>query len=316
MCLKSDVVKGLPKTPKGIIAVTHNDIASKLADVPLTQKSVVYKQWLKPEVVGCETKKTKLCDLTTTREMFIYEFLEEMPDIREHYHRISAKYEAAAHIRENIQPSVEVACQMDYSENWASKFFEEISAVYFDNAQFTLHPMVITFKTEKGEKRTKTYVGVTRETSHSAATTFSFIKKLVNILIDFLPALSVMHFVSDGPSNQYRNCTIVQSVRRFPLVFAGGRATWCWLESGHGKGPCDGVGGGIKKKADNLVKGGKIIRTIHKTAKCLEEAGSTSEMLKVTKAEIQETRDEMKEWQIPAVKGLIKTHMLAPKGER
>ena len=315
LCLKSDVVKGLPKTPKGIIALTDNDIAAKLEDVPLTQKSVVYKQWLKQEVVGCDTKKTKLCDLTTTRQMFIYEFLEEMPEIRAHCHRISAQYEAVAHIRENIQPCLEVVCQMDYSENWVSKFFKEISAVYFDNAQFTLHPMVITFKTEEGELRTKTYVGVTRETSHSAATTFSFIKKLVTVLFDFLPALSVMHFVSDGPSNQYRNRTIVQLVRRFPQLFAGVRASWCWLESGHGKGPCDGVGGGIKKKADNLIKGGKIIRTIHEMAKCLEEAGSTSVMLKVTKAEIQETRDEMKEWQIPAVKGLMTTHMLAPKGD-
>ena len=247
--------------------------------------------------------------------MFIYEFLEEMPEIRAHCHRISAQFEAAAHIRENIQPCLEVVCQMDYSENWVSKFFKEISAVYFDNAQFTLHTMVITFKTKEGELRTKTYVGVTRETSHSAATTFSFIKKLVTVLFDFLPALSVMHFVSDGPSNQYRNRTIVQLVRRFPQLFAGVRASWCWLESGHGKGPCDGVGGGIKKKADNLIKGGKIIRTIHEMAKCLEEAGSTSVMLKVTKAEIQETRDEMKEWQIPAVKGLMTTHMLAPKGD-
>ena len=88
------------------------------------------------------------------------------------------------------------------SENWASKFFKEISAVYFDNAQLTLHPMVITFKTEKGEKRTKTYVGVTRETSHSAATTYSFVKKLVYLLLEFLPTLSIIHFVSDGPSNQ------------------------------------------------------------------------------------------------------------------
>ncbi len=30
-------------------------------------------------------------------------------------------------------------------------------------------------------------------------------------------------------------------------------------EAGNGKGPCDGVGGAIKKKADNIVKSGKII---------------------------------------------------------
>ena len=32
------------------------------------------------------------------------------------------------------------------------------------------------------------------------------------------------------------------------------------LEAGHGKGPCDGVAGGIKNNMDNLVKSGEVVR--------------------------------------------------------
>ena len=38
-------------------------------------------------------------------------------------------------------------------------------------------------------------------------------------------------------------------------------ASWQYFESGHGKGPCDGVGGSVKRAADRAVKTGKLIKT-------------------------------------------------------
>ena len=36
------------------------------------------------------------------------------------------------------------------------------------------------------------------------------------------------------------------------------QARWSYLESGHGKGPCDGLGARVKRSADNAVKQGKV----------------------------------------------------------
>lgn len=36
-------------------------------------------------------------------------------------------------------------------------------------------------------------------------------------------------------------------------------ASWHYFECGHGKGPCDGVGGTTKRNADNAVKQGKVL---------------------------------------------------------
>ena len=35
-------------------------------------------------------------------------------------------------------------------------------------------------------------------------------------------------------------------------------AVWNYFEAGHGKGPCDGVGGTEKRMADEAVKTGKV----------------------------------------------------------
>jgi hypothetical protein len=37
----------------------------------------------------------------------------------------------------------------------------------------------------------------------------------------------------------------------------GVQARWNYLESGHGKGPCDGLGASVKRSADNAIKHGK-----------------------------------------------------------
>jgi hypothetical protein len=33
-------------------------------------------------------------------------------------------------------------------------------------------------------------------------------------------------------------------------------ATWLYTEAGHGKGPCDGIGGTVKRMADEAVRMG------------------------------------------------------------
>ena len=37
--------------------------------------------------------------------------------------------------------------------------------------------------------------------------------------------------------------------------------TWNYFESGHVKGPCNGVGGSVKRSADLAIKKGLIIKT-------------------------------------------------------
>ncbi len=62
------------------------------------------------------------------------------------------------------------------------------------------------------------------------------------------------HFISDGPTTQYRNKQnfYLFSTRIYDKGFRGG--TWNFLEAGHGKGAADGIGAAIKRLADKVVQ--------------------------------------------------------------
>ena len=81
----------------------------------------------------------------------------------------------------------------------------------------------------------KSFVGITEVLAHSFQTTFTFLKMLMKQIKEEHTALEVVHFISDGPSSQYRNRFTCDMVAHFR-----------WIEKGHGKGPCDGVGGAVK----------------------------------------------------------------------
>ena len=71
--------------------------------------------------------------------------------------------------------------QLDFSENWTTKYQDEISACYYNNKQFTVHPMVIYSQTEKGLQH-HNYVGLTEDTSHTTPTILAFIYAVIIII--------------------------------------------------------------------------------------------------------------------------------------
>ena len=64
-----------------------------------------------------------------------------MIDSNSHVWCIGAQFEAVRTVKQNMQPITEITCEMDYPENHANKFQEEISAVFYDKLQISLHQM-------------------------------------------------------------------------------------------------------------------------------------------------------------------------------
>ena len=88
----------------------------------------------------------KLCDVSTTARTFRSNLMLEIEGFRQHVQTATTQYEQVRELKSNLEPLKEVTCQMDYSENWAGKYPEEITSVYFDNDQILLHPMVLHYK--------------------------------------------------------------------------------------------------------------------------------------------------------------------------
>ena len=306
IALVCSVVPGLPKSPRDVPNLADEDITQCIQDI--RSEPVKLRQWRKCVVMskGRVFKKTKLVDLTMKKDE-ISDLLggTNIEKFRNHCARISTQNQAVELLRNTLQPHREAAVQMDYSENWSAKYPDEISGVYYDKAQTTLHPMVVHY--HDGEKlKHKSYVRVSSVSQHTVPTIYSFIFKLMVDLTQILPDLEIIHFITDGPSSQYRNRTVVALVSEFERLHRI-RATWTWLEAGHGKGPCDGIGGGLKRKLDNLGKGGHIIRGIDELIQ-LNSTPINMTLLPVTSEDVDERRLQIEAWVKPPIHGLMKKH--------
>lgn len=72
---------------------------------------------------------------------------------------------------------------------------------------------------------------------------------------------------------------------------------------GHGKGPMDGVGGAIKRNADEYVKNGNDIRSASDLVQVLG-VNSSLMLIEVTNSEVEETK-KLLPTDLPALKGIM-----------
>ncbi|CAJ1066393.1 hypothetical protein KUCAC02_023480 [Xyrichtys novacula] len=77
------------------------------------------------------------------------------------------------------------------------------------------------------------------------------------------PQVTTMHFWSDGPSKQYKNKKNFFLLSSVPPTLGFERTTWNFFPTSHGKGAPDGIGGTVKRTADNLVLRGNDVTDGH-----------------------------------------------------
>ena len=246
----------MPKSSQAVVMMTDEQIKERMVALP---GEISFRQWAQVKIQhnGNEIVKYKPKVETMQKEEFIKHFLGLMKDFRPHCQRIGDIYSNIKILKETLKTN-EIVCQLDYSENWAMKYYEEISHAFYNAQQVSLLPIVLNYRGDDGELQTMSYCGISDCTSHSAPTSFAFISAVSTQLRLMFPKVDTIHFISDSPFSQFRNKTIGYFVAHSERLVKL-KATWTWLEAGHGKGPCDGVGGALKKAADNVVKGNVLI---------------------------------------------------------
>ena len=151
----------------------------------------------------------------------------------------------------------EVIVQMDFAENYTCQSVEEVQSAYWNASMVTLHPAVVYFRSKTGEMTHQSMVFVSDEMGHNSSTVFAFLKELIPQLKVILPDIKHIHYFTDSLTSQYRNKTIFYLLSRHKDLLDV-NASWNYFEAGHGKGPCDGVGGSVKRTADEAVRQQKV----------------------------------------------------------
>ena len=154
-----------------------------------------------------------------------------------HFFNIGHQYKTLRFLRENLDEG-EIMIHMDFSENYSCKYQKEIQSVHFSvsQKQISLHTgeactMVATIP----------FATVSDNLKHGPPAILTHLAVILNYLKETI-AVDVVHFVSDGPTTQYRSRIklYIFAVKTFEYGFR--KATWNFLEAGHDKRAPDGIG--------------------------------------------------------------------------
>lgn len=274
-------------------------------------------QWTRVEIEERGRKKnvTRIVETVMSKEKFIKHVNSQMSDFDEHVERVSTQYTQIRTLKQTL-PAHEMVVQLDFAENFSCRSHEEVQSAYFNMTSVTLHPTVVYWKNENGDLTHKSFVTVSDEMSHKSSTVLAFLDDLIPELKKIDDQLTVIHYWSDSPSSQYRNKFMFDAVANHEVLY-GCRARWNYFESGHGKGPCDGLGGTCKRMADEAIRSGKAVIV---DAKGFYEWGKTSSLTNVTFRFVSSEKCMAKakvltEKTIKPVKGTMKLHAVIGQGD-
>ena len=277
-----------------------------MSRVPATGP-VKYYMW--ERVKEKETLSTKCLEKSDTPRAFKEKLRAEIRQFHGHVNRVNTQFSAQQDLKASLKDG-EVVIHMDFAENYTCKAPNAVQSSYWTPPQLSLHPAVIYSRAADGSIQHESHVYMSASTAHSPTTVVAILQKL-NVMLSPLD-LDCIHYVTDGPSSQYRNRTICHIVGNHKFYF-GCEATWTYHEVGHGKGPCDGIGGTIKRKMKDATNQDKAnIQSIDDALKFLSEQDSTIKVYSYDDTALEEAAELIKEADPASVPGIAAIHALIP----
>ena len=175
--------------------------------------------------------------------------------------------------------------------------------------------MVVYFPKSQGQ-RLQSFVGVSDVLCHNATVVYTILKKLIPMLQSTYPSIKTIHYLTDSPTSQYRNKTIFKILADHNEDF-GIAGRWNYLESGLGKGPCDGLGASIKSAADMAIRQGKCLiqnaEDFYAWSKQTEESGSKIKYLYYNQPDVDMSNEIIQQKEKPMqLSGTFKLHAIVP----
>ena len=310
-CLKSNGIQ-VPLNPESFLKQT--DKPTELQnDLPVDVK---YSQWKRIEVTekGKTKNVTRIVELSAQRDTFIETFQAQLAEFESHVYRVGKQYQEIKCLKEKL-PQHHFIVQMDFAENYACKSNEEIQSAYWNMTAVTLHPIVVYFMNTEAKLEHVSFVIISDEMSHSEITVHAILKKIIPILKEIDQDAEMIHYWTDGPTSQYRNKQIFFTVANHKELF-GIHARWNYFDAGHGKGPCDGLGGTTKRMADEAVRSGRaVIQHADDFFKWAAESNLKGiKFLFVSSEECCSAANTLSERKVKPLQGTFKVHAVIGKG--
>ena len=223
---------------------------------------IKYQEWGRVQDESDGKQKTRIIQKEAEVAQFMEDFLKKYVLFVKHASNATHQYRQQRRLKQNLKYG-ECIVQVDFIQNYMCLLADAAQSSFFDQTQVTIHASCVYFKrTPDGPVEHQSFVHVSPMNHHHAGMIRAILTQLWETdFKDMKEELNIkkVHYYSDSPFSQYRNKYMFDFVCEHERMF-GMKATWDYFESGHGKGPCDGVGGTIKRMADQAIKHGAQIQ--------------------------------------------------------
>lgn len=253
-----------------------------------------YEKWKTKRVEVTVKGLKKLCHKTVKETIeckkgeLLNAFKESIKSFLIHTRNIIHQYNSVDTIKKNLS-SDEILIHIDFSENYNCKYGREIQSAHFGGSkpQVSLHTVVMYHKSSKVVP--VSLCTLSEDLRHDPSAICAHLEKIIKEARHIVPNLKSVYFLSDGPSTQYKNKKMFYLMAKFITKQLNvENLRWIYSEPGHGKGAPDGVGGCLKRTADNLVAQGRDIPNFTTLVQELTENCSGIQVLSIDSKRILE----------------------------
>ena len=221
-----------------------DDLLQYLQRLQLSGDQISFQQWV-------------FTDRTTMISMIMepFEFCEFVADKIDHLtsHSYIAKCQAKylTHLKDNISKTPNTCIVLaDFAENYSMVIQDAVQGWHWTKQQCTIHPIVMYYSDEQGNSQVKSFAFFSDDLEHDTGFVYQLQKLLCEYLHENFGFLTQIEYFSDGCASQYKNYKNFFNLTFHQQDF-GINATWNFFATSHGKSPCDGLGGTIKRKLAN-----------------------------------------------------------------
>ncbi|XP_065679428.1 uncharacterized protein LOC136081787 isoform X1 [Hydra vulgaris] len=197
-----------------------------------------YKQWQ-------TTDRATLLSLTADVSTFVELLVSCFEKLQAHSFIAHSQSQYLNQLKQNMDQS-NIIIIGDFAENYTFVVQDEIQSYHWNTQQCSLHPLVIYYKDDKGVLKHISYCFISDDITHDVTYVYKIFQLIIPILKTKFSNLSKLHLFTDGCAGQYKNCksfyNLCQLESEFSLKFE-----WNFFATSHGKSPCDGIGGTVKR---------------------------------------------------------------------
>ena len=206
------------------------------------EDEITVSQWV-------STDRTEIRRVCFTPDQFVDECVKQIQILTKHSFTAKSQGKYLKQCKENNDYDKALVL-LDFAENYQFIIQNEVQSYHWCKNYCTIHPIVVYMKNEDGQSTTVSICIISDDLTHDTSFIYCLQKSLTEFLKIYFPQITKLQYFSDGCSGQYKNFKNFLNLCHHSKDF-GFSASWSFFATSHGKSPCDGVGGTVKRKLSN-----------------------------------------------------------------